>query len=180
MQKSSKTSKNIKVIIRRRRLGVRKEYVIDDKLAELVGIYMGDGTLTKDTIRISGDYRYDGPYFEYISKLVEEVLGFKPKIRKDPRLEKHLLYLEIFSTDFCKFLVNELKFKYGSKIRNHITIPDQFVMNKNLLIPCLRGLVDTDGCIGRDGKTFCIRFGSHNKKLLDQVLIINYNLFLTK
>ena len=39
---------------------------LNEELAEFIGIYLGDGTLTKYFLRISGDYRYDIPYFNYI------------------------------------------------------------------------------------------------------------------
>jgi DNA-binding transcriptional regulator WhiA len=80
-----------------------------------------------------------------------------------------LIYLEFWSRNFCKFLTKEFNLKTGSKIRNESIIPDQIVSDIRLTKACLRGLLDTDGFIGRDGKTFSIRFGSYNKKLLDQV-----------
>ena len=51
--------------------------------------------------------------------------------------------------------------------------------NKELVVACLRGLIDTDGSVsrrGRNGSQFCIQFTSHNKLLLNQVDVIGKKL----
>lgn len=143
---------------------------LDEKLAEFIGVYLGDGTLTKYFIRISGDVRYDIPYFEYLSKLTYELFGLNSSIKKEKKY--NTLNLTIFSKEMCSFLNREYRLKFGDKIKNKAKIPKQLMKNKEILLDCIRGLIDTDGSIcrrGRNGSQFCIQFTSHNKYLLNQV-----------
>jgi len=145
---------------------------LDEKLAEFIGVYLGDGTLTKYFIRISGDYRYDKPYFTYLNKLVYDLFGINGSITKEKKY--NTMYLTIFSKKLCSFLKREYKLKYGHKINNKTAIPEKIINDKKLLFSCIRGLVDTDGSVsrrGRQGSQFCIQFTSYNKKLLEQVRI---------
>jgi translation initiation factor 1 (eIF-1/SUI1) len=143
---------------------------LNEKLAEFIGAYLGDGTLTKYFIRISGDYRYDIPYFDYLKNLVDELFGINVTITKE---KKHnTMYLTIFSSKMCSFLKKEYGIEYGHKIRNKTIIPKQIIKDERLSLACMRGLIDTDGSIsrrGRKGSQFCIQFTSHNKELLKQV-----------
>lgn len=143
---------------------------LNEKLAEFIGAYLGDGTLTKYFMRISGDDRYDKPYFEYLNKLAYELFGLTGKITKDKTY--NTLYLTIFSKKMCALLKEKYHLKFGHKIKNKTIIPRQIMKNKKNLFACIRGLIDTDGSIsrrGRKGSQFCIQFTSHNKYLLEQV-----------
>jgi hypothetical protein len=147
-----------------------KNPLLDEKLAEFIGIYLGDGTITKYFIRISGDFRYDQPYFKYIKKIVEELFGIKATITKE---KKHnTMYITIFSKEMCSFLKQNYKINFGHKIKNKTSIPHKILKDNKLAFACIRGLIDTDGTIsrrGKNGKQFCIEFTAHNKKLLEQV-----------
>lgn len=147
-----------------------KTPILDERLAEFIGAYLGDGTLTKYFVRISGDYRYDIPYFNYLKSLAYKLFGIKATITKS---KKHnTAYLTVFSTKMCSFLKEEYGIKYGHKIRNKTIIPEKILKNNMLTLACLRGLLDTDGSVsrrGRKGSQFCIQFTSHNKELLKQV-----------
>lgn len=138
----------------------------DGRLAEFIGVYLGDGTLTKYFVRISGDKRYDKQYFEYLAKNIEKMFNIKPKIREE--IKRNILYLEIQSKLFCDFL-KSFGFKEGDKIKNKAKIPRYILNNKELSINCLRGLIDTDGSISSDNNLISIRFASGSKELLDQV-----------
>ncbi len=143
---------------------------LNEKLAELVGVYLGDGTLTKYFIRISGDCRYDIPYFKYLSEVIYELFSINPSIRKEKN--RNTLYLTILSKNVCSFLNKNFGLRYGHKIKNKTCIPKKILEDEKLSIACFRGLIDTDGSIsrrGRRGGQFCIQFTSHNKELLKQV-----------
>jgi hypothetical protein len=143
---------------------------LNEKLAEFIGTYLGDGTITKYFIRISGDFRYDKPYFEHIKKLAHELFGLEATIRKEKKY--NTLLITLFSKEMCSFLKNEFQINYGHKIRNNTSIPKKILENEKLCFACIRGLIDTDGSIsrrGRQGTQFCIQFTSHNKILLNQV-----------
>ena len=146
---------------------------MSEDLAEFIGIYLGDGTITKYLIKVTGDSRYDLKYFEYIRRLVQELFGINSKISSEKY--GHILYLTIQSKLLCDFLHKKYKIEFGDKIRNQTCIPQEIIDNKNLSLACLRGLIDTDGCIsrrGRKGSQFCVQFFNSDKKLLDQVWAI--------
>lgn len=147
-----------------------KKPILNEKLSEFIGVYLGDGTLTKYFVRISGDYRYDIPYFKYLSKIIYELFDINPSIRKEKN--RNTLYLTILSKNVCSFLRKNFNLKYGHKIKNKTVIPNKIIEDEKLSLACMRGLIDTDGSIsrrGRKGRQFCIQFTSHNKKLLKQV-----------
>ena len=144
---------------------------MSEGLAEFIGIHLGDGTMTKHFIRISGDWRYDIPYFKYISDLIFSLFGIRPQIFKDPRPINTGLLL-IRSKAVCSFLNKNYGIPFGNKILNGAQVPEEIMGNKKLSLACLRGLVDTDGSVtrrGSGGKQFCIDFRAHNKILLSQV-----------
>jgi hypothetical protein len=150
---------------------------INEQLAEFIGVYLGDGTLTEYQIRISGDYRYDLPYYVYLSKTILELFEVYASVHKEKNRNTSLLLIS--SKNICSFLNEKFKIKYGNKIRNKTIIPKQILNDEKLSIACLRGLIDTDGYIGRRGRNgsqFCIQFGSHNKYLLRQVYDIGKKL----
>jgi len=146
---------------------------MNEDLAEFIGVYLGDGTITPYFINITGDSRYDLRYFEYLRDLVKRLFNLESKISKDKK--GNILYLTIWSKLLCKLLHEEYNIKFGDKIRNQTCIPQEIMNDKKLSLACLRGLVDTDGCIsrrGRGGSQFCVQFFNQNKKLLEQVRII--------
>ena len=155
--KNSPIGKNIKQIKIPRK---------DEFLGEFIGIIIGDGTLTKYFVRISGDKRYDYHFLKtYVYNLVIKLFGIKPTIR----FEGNKIYLRINSLNLCKFLNTSFNMPYGDKLKNNMIIPHSVSENKDIVIGCIRGLIDTDGSIAKDGKCLCIRFASYNNNLLDQV-----------
>ncbi|MEK6859301.1 MAG: LAGLIDADG family homing endonuclease [Nanoarchaeota archaeon] len=147
-----------------------KEPKLNEKLAEFIGAYLGDGTINKYQIRIAGDYRYDLEYHKYLSELIFELFGIKTSMQKDKG--HNTLITVISSKNLCSFFNKNFNITYGDKIRNKTIIPQQIMNNKKFFIACLRGLIDTDGSIsrrGRGGSQFCIQFCSHNPFLLNQV-----------
>jgi len=42
---------------------------------------LGDGTLTKYFLRISGDSRFDVPYFTYLQEMTKELFGLSSSIK---------------------------------------------------------------------------------------------------
>ena len=159
------------------RLKIIKNPDLNEKLAEFIGAYLGDGTINKYQIRIAGDYRYDLDYHKYLSRLIFELFGIETKIQKDKNY--NTLITVVSSKNLCSFFHKNFNINYGDKIRNKTIIPTQILNDKKLAIACLRGLIDTDGSIsrrGRGGSQFCIQFCSHNPFLLDQVYNIGKEL----
>ena len=146
---------------------IKSKVDFNENLSELVGAYLGDGTLTSRFIRFYGDKRFDIDYLRYLAKLVKEVFNVDSIVRIKPY--NNLAYLEVSSTSLAKFFEKNLGLKPGDKIRNDSKIPRKILSSESLAIACLRGLVDTDGSVSKRGSYLCLEFTSHNKVLLDQV-----------
>lgn len=154
--------------------GINKKKIlepkIDSRLAEIIGVYLGDGTLTKYQLKISGDKRYDLDYYSYLNNLFEEVFGIHGRIVVNNKTNQ--LTLVICSKEVSTYFNTFLGFGFGNKIKNKSRIPNLILDDKNLRIDVLRGLIDSDGSIsrrGRNGSQFCLNFTNYNLVLLDQV-----------
>jgi len=79
-----------------------------ENLAELVGVYLGDGTLAKNFIRVTGDKRYDRPYFEYLNRLTHKIFGIIGAIREEK--QQNQLYFEIRSKIVSDYFQNTFNF----------------------------------------------------------------------
>ncbi len=111
---------------------------LDENFAELIGAYLGDGTLTKYFMRITADKRYCLSYLEHLNEIAEKALGIKPCIRIPPK--RNIAYLEIRSKQFCDHLKDNLGLPFGNKIRNKAQIPKKIFGNKTLAKACIRGV----------------------------------------
>lgn len=170
LARSKSTASNIKRI---------KIPVINEKFAEFIGVYLGDGTLTPYSIKIAGDKRYDLPYFDYLKKLAFELFNLKGSIYYDKR--SNTMCLVFFSKILSNYFTENLNLQVGDKIRNNSLIPSFIMEDLSLSIACLRGLVDTDGSIsrrGRNGSQFTVTFTNFNINLLLQVKEISDELDL--
>jgi len=135
------------------------------KVAEFIGIMLGDGNIWKNRIRIAFDKR-NTQYINHVSNLFEEIFGIKPK--KEILEKTNQAY--IYCTNL--FVVEELSklgLMRGSKIKNNLGIPQWIKENKGYSKRCIKGLIDTDGCIyrcKREKQTY-IKSTNFNKRLLD-------------
>lgn len=126
------------------------------KLAELIGIILGDGNIwTKKGfhyIRICGDCEKDKEYLSNYAKPLFENL-FKTKMQIYCQKDKNVMYISKGSRDVV-FTLNKFGLKSGNKKQNNQGIPKWIFKDKEYLKACIRGLIDTDGCLcpitGRD------------------------------
>ncbi len=182
---SSLVKKYPQMIAKWRQIGIKnsgiigrnlKEVVVpslNKNLAEFIGIVLGDGTLTRNFVRISLDSRYDAHYANYIVRLINKIFKTGAGIRKEKN--KNLIYVTLYSVTVCKFLNEKFKLPFGDKINNNASIPAPILRDKKLIKSCIRGLVDTDGTIYR-GDT--VHFYSNNKVVIEQLNDINSELKL--
>lgn len=152
---------------KRWRLKPIKNPKFNEKLAELVGAILGDGTLTYYFVRISGDSRYDIKYFKYLSTLIKDSFGINSSTYEDNRKQKHILYLQISSRLVCQFLHKECGLPYGNKLKRRINLTDKIIGNRINAAACLRGLIDTDGSVSKRGSQFCIQFYNYHNDLIE-------------
>lgn len=147
-------------------------------LAEFFGIMMGDGginNLWQATITLNSVA--DSVYVHYVSNLCKKLFGILPAIRK--RKESKAIVISLASISIVDFLV-ENGLSRGDKLKNGLRIP-KWILKKDLYRKaCLRGLIDTDGCLfvhthkvlGGIYKNIGLCFTSYSPELIFQVAAI--------
>jgi len=153
---------------------VIKEVFIGEDMAELIGIMLGDGNMYENQIKIFLDNR-EKAYAEHVKNLVKDLTGIELK----GTIVKETNCLKLYCCN--KFLAEKLiefGLKRGSKIKSQEGIPKWIKENKEYSKRCIKGLVDTDGCIifcKRD-KQRSINFSNHNLILLEDFKEVAKNL----
>lgn len=151
-----------------------KKVKINSNLAELIGIMLGDGNLHKNTPKIAFDKR-DKKYLEYVEKLFYKIFGII--LKKTIYEESNRAYLHCNNLYVVEELL-KLGLKRGNKITNQLGIPKWIKENKSYSKKCIRGLIDTDGCIyicKRERQRY-VKFTNHNKTLLEDFKEVTKNL----
>jgi intein/homing endonuclease len=163
---------------------------INPSLSELIGIHVGDGSITdafKNTvhtvIEYCGDSSDDLEYYKiYVSNLIEKLFGIKPLFQD----YKTWFKLVINSKAIFNFYTNVIGLPIGKKAQT-ITIPKIILNNSKLIVTrFLRGLIDTDGSLTFKKKYKnrhyypVLKLSLASKELIKQVKILLNNLgFIT-
>jgi hypothetical protein len=115
------------------------------KLAEFVGIMLGDGNISSSQIRVILHNKDDKEYGEFVKKLIKDLfdvyIGIHNK-KNDSSFE-----IIISRVELVRFCVENLGLKKGNKIKQQVDIPDWIKKNNIYSVACVRGLIDTDGCL---------------------------------
>lgn len=152
----------------------------NENLAEFIGAVLGDGNICfyktnrKERkvgvyhIRIAGDLKKDKDYhLNYLGNLCKSL--FNLKVNEILHRRQNERFLDIKSKELVNFFI-DMGLKAGDKIKNNTTIPSWIFDNTRFLRVCVRGLIDTDGCIfrmsKRDPNLIRIKFTNHNSTLL--------------
>lgn len=144
------------------------------KVAELIGIILGDGHIDKYQISITLDLTSDLEYAPYVSNLFYGLFGIEaPYTYRNSTNTINIVASSKLLIDYFK----KLGLSSGNKIIKNVGIPRWIKDNKYFLRSCLRGLIDTDGCLYADKhvykskkyKHLCIQFDSHSSNLLKDV-----------
>ncbi len=114
------------------------------KLAEFVGIIMGDGGITRRQIIITLHRVDDKKYGNFVIKLIKKLFNVTPSVYHD--FKNSVNDIVVSRTELVKFCTS-IGLVIGSKVRQQIDIPKWIKKNKKFLIACVRGLIDTDGCV---------------------------------
>jgi hypothetical protein len=112
--------------------------------AEFIGIMMGDGGMTSSQLTISLHNIDDLEYSEFVIKTMQELFNITPSVYH--RVESSVNIIVISRSGLVKYL-HELGLPIGNKVKQNFDIPDWIKENHDYMIACIRGLVDTDGCI---------------------------------
>lgn len=116
-----------------------------DELAEFVGIVLGDGGITRTQVSFTFHSEDDKDYAKFVVSLTKKL--FNVYVGEFFVKECKAVRYSISRTQLVKFCIEELGLKQGNKVKQQVDIPDWIKNDKNYSIACVRGLVDTDGCI---------------------------------
>lgn len=114
------------------------------KLAELTGIILGDGGISLGQLKIYLNIKADQAYADYVRKLLGEVIGEKGS-RYD-YIKDSVIVLTVSGVGLIKRLI-ESGLKKGDKIKNQVDFPEWIWTSDKYKKLCVRGLIDTDGCL---------------------------------
>lgn len=116
------------------------------ELAELIGIILGDGGLSKCQLSITLNKFDDKDFISYVKTLLEKLFGVAPSVYKFQRGKKaSIVNIVISRVKLIRFLVG-MGLCIGSKTRNQVDVPLWVKQSPEFARACLRGLFDTDGC----------------------------------
>ena len=114
------------------------------KLAEFIGLMMGDGGMTKRQISITLHHVDDFAYSRFVISLIEELFSLTPTVR---HVAKNSVNIIVVSRSRLVTFLNNLGLPIGNKIRQNFDVPEWIRRNESYMIACIRGLVDTDGSV---------------------------------
>jgi len=115
------------------------------KLAEFVGIMLGDGGMTKNQITVTLHSEDDLEYSVFVEKLLEELFEVKPSKKKRSNCKAFKILLS--RVGVIRFLNDIVGLVIGNKVRQQVDIPNWINEKRNFQLACVRGLIDTDGCV---------------------------------
>lgn len=122
---------------------------LNESLAELTGVVIGDGNLWTDgkyryRVDINGDPKLDREYFNFLSTIIQTMFNRKTWLQVRP----HELVLRTQSKKVFDFLTKELGLPYGDGKGRKVIIPTKILSsNWKILRCCIRGIADTDGSL---------------------------------
>lgn len=134
-------------------------------LAELYGTMLGDGCLENhprtERLIISFNSK-ETSHIERIRKIIEKLF------QKSPSLRIHKMKRCIDISLYQKNISRRLNFPKGIKLLHQLSIPKWIKEKRAYLLPCLRGLFESDGCWVIDSKynTNVITYTSASPELL--------------
>lgn len=116
-----------------------------DALAEFVGIMLGDGGISNYQIVVTLHAFDDREYGDFVTKLIAQLFEVPVRMRRSKR-DKAIDYI-VSRVELVRFCTEAIGLKKGNKIKQQIDIPEWIKRNDMHSVACLRGLVDTDGCV---------------------------------
>jgi len=115
-----------------------------EKLAEFMGIMIGDGSVGPYQATVSLNMTDDAEFVTHVAGLAEELFGICPTVQVRKKSNCSVVTLS------SKLLVEYLQAQglpMGDKIRAGLDIPNWIMCDSNYARLCLRGIFDTDGSI---------------------------------
>ncbi|MFA4855260.1 MAG: LAGLIDADG family homing endonuclease [archaeon] len=150
---------------------------LSEELCEFLGCFIGDGFTNKcnrtGQIQFAGDSRFDRAYYNStIIPIARKLFALKsPYIR----VKNNSLWVNFYSKRLFEFLTERFNMPAGVKF-DKVMIPEEILGSEtSLLVACIRGIFDTDGCIYFDKRKIYkepyirIELNMHNERLIEQI-----------
>ncbi|MBU2634651.1 MAG: hypothetical protein KJ674_05430 [Nanoarchaeota archaeon] len=134
-----------------------------EKLAEIIGVILGDGHVGQREITITGEFPHQMKHFEYIKKNIKDLFGIDSRIFLIKK-NNNTVILDCYSIELVKFLNKNGLFS-GNKIKKKSSFPKWIFEDDKYIHGALRGLIDTDGGIYNKQKEYkraIIEFQNHS------------------
>lgn len=113
-------------------------------LAEMMGIILGDGGVANGQLKITLDSESDKKYSEYVNQICKKLFGHRFSVYK--RKTCRAIDLSLYGVGLTEIL-GRLGIKKGNKIKNQVDFPEWIWDRDGFQEKCVRGLMDTDGCV---------------------------------
>lgn len=115
-----------------------------EELAEFVGIMMGDGGISKYQVAITLHHADDSEYASFVVGTIKKLFKIVPGVYHSPK--KSVNNIVVSRKELVRYL-HELGLPMGNKVKQQFDIPEWIRHDRKFSIACLRGLIDTDGCV---------------------------------
>lgn len=128
---------------------LRKKFLLpqySDKLAELAGIILGDGGITDHQLKISLNKETEPEYIEFVVRLIGEIFNESPQKYYFTNRKNKVCDICIGGVELIECL-KKIGLDKGNKVLRQAKVPEWIKKNKKYTKACLRGLMDTDGCV---------------------------------
>lgn len=116
----------------------------DIELAEFMGIMMGDGGISEYQIVITLHHTDDLEYSDFVVRLIKKLFKITPSINHSSK--NSVNDITVSRKELVRYL-HELGLPIGNKVKQQFDIPEWIRCESRFATACIRGLVDTDGCI---------------------------------
>ncbi|MDO8633353.1 MAG: LAGLIDADG family homing endonuclease [bacterium] len=118
-----------------------------DRLAEFVGIMLGDGGISKYQLSVTLNAKDEKEYAEFIRLLIKRLFRVPATVSYNTTLYDSTIRLIISRVGLVRYCIQKLGMEAGNKVTHQVDIPDWIKRKKEYSMACIRGLIDTDGTV---------------------------------
>ncbi|MDP3758090.1 MAG: hypothetical protein Q8Q86_00065 [Candidatus Daviesbacteria bacterium] len=116
------------------------------ELAEFIGIMLGDGGVSRGQITVTLGYTTDKEYAPYVIELIYKL--FQIKASSYTPNNHNIFRIRASGVNLVKNLLAD-GLVQGNKVKQQFDIPNWIQQKEEYIRACIRGMIDTDGCVHR-------------------------------
>lgn len=115
------------------------------ELAEFIGIVLGDGSISKTQVVITLHSVDDESYARYVRASIKKLFAVVPGTFAHKTARAMSIYIS--RSGLVEWLVGAQGLKVGNKVKQQVDVPAWIKDRLSFSVACVRGLMDTDGCV---------------------------------